>query len=439
MNDKASRYNIEIEYYNGILLYNSLTNRILPISLKDYSIIETLMEHLPTFRQKFPELYSAFQRSGFIISPDFDELAYLKLQNKRCIFMNRDYHLTINPTLDCNLKCWYCSVAYAGAKYDRERMSDEIVDNLIKHINLLVTQKKANSILLDWFGGEPLMYFDEVIKKISDSVFPILLQNNVKFRQQITTNATLLSEDRIRYMKDMNFDFFQISIDGNECRQNLIKRYSDKHGTYRDVVDNINLLSEVIPDVSICLRVNYDKQTLKNMKDIINDFTEKSIKCITVDFQRVWQISCTEEMRKLLEKAKVEFEKAGFRSRFWAYRPFRYKCCYADSINHYVVNYDGRIFKCTARDYGEELTLGHLLKSGEIDWNDGILSKMFVKATFENERCENCRVLPLCMGPCIQKNYDALINCKQLTCVYDNVEYSLSSFVIEMAKQRNLI
>ena len=45
MNDKASRYNIEIEYYNGILLYNSLTNRILPISLKDYSIIETLMEH----------------------------------------------------------------------------------------------------------------------------------------------------------------------------------------------------------------------------------------------------------------------------------------------------------------------------------------------------------------------------------------------------------
>ncbi|UVV76279.1 SPASM domain-containing protein [Bacteroides fragilis] len=88
---------------------------------------------------------------------------------------------------------------------------------------------------------------------------------------------------------------------------------------------------------------------------------------------------------------------------------------------------------------GEELTLGHLLKSGEIDWNDGILSKMFVKATFENERCENCRVLPLCMGPCIQKNYDALINCKQLTCVYDNVEYSLSSFVIEMAKQRNLI
>jgi len=153
----------------------------------------------------------------------------------------------------------------------------------------------------------------------------------------------------------------------------------------------------------------------------------------------VWQISCTEEMRKLLEKAKVEFEKAGFRSRFWAYRPFRYKCCYADSINHYVVNYDGRIFKCTARDYGEELTLGHLLKSGEIDWNDGILSKMFVKATFENERCENCRVLPLCMGPCIQKNYDALINCKQLTCVYDNVEYSLSSFVIEMAKQRNLI
>lgn len=61
-----------------------------------------------------------------------------------------------------------------------------------------------------------------------------------------------------------------------------------------------------------------------------------------------------------------------------------------DSINYYVVNYDGRIFKCIVCDYGEELIFGYLLKFGEIDWNDGILSKMFVKVIFENECCENC-------------------------------------------------
>lgn len=49
MNDKVSRYNIEIEYYNGILFYNLFINRILLISFKDYFIIEILMEYLFIF------------------------------------------------------------------------------------------------------------------------------------------------------------------------------------------------------------------------------------------------------------------------------------------------------------------------------------------------------------------------------------------------------
>ncbi|EXZ03140.1 4Fe-4S single cluster domain protein, partial [Bacteroides fragilis str. DS-208] len=190
MNDKVSRYNIAVEYDDGVLLYNTLSNKILPISAKDYAVIETLMENLLTFQSRFPNLYVAFRHSGFIVDSDFDELAYLKLQNKRCIFMNRDYHLTINPTLDCNLKCWYCSLEYAGAKFNRERMSDEVVDSLNKHIALLMTQQKADSVLLDWFGGEPLMYFDEVVKKVSDYALSVAAKSKVKIKQQITTNAT---------------------------------------------------------------------------------------------------------------------------------------------------------------------------------------------------------------------------------------------------------
>lgn len=439
MDDKVSRYNIEVEYDEGMLLYNALSNKILPISFEDYAVIETLLEHLPTFQEKFSDLYAAFRQSGFILPSDFDELAFIKLQNKRCVFMNRDYHLTINPTLDCNLKCWYCSVGYAGAVCDKERMSDEMVQGLIRHVDGLVTQQKANSILLDWFGGEPMMYFDEVIRKVSDAALQATSQNNVNFRQQMTTNATLLNKERIEYMKEARFNFLQISMDGNERRQNLVKHYSDKRGTYSDVIGNINLLTEIIPSISVCLRINYDKQTLKHAKEIMKDLSEKSKSCITIDFQRVWQVTCTDEMRQLLEGAKADFEAAGFRSRFWAYRPLCFKSCYADNYNHYVINYNGKIFKCSARDYGDALVLGNLRSSGEVEWNQGIMSRMFEKATFENERCENCRMLPLCMGPCIQKNYDARIAEKFTSCMYDNVEYSLDSFIKKMAQQRNLI
>jgi len=439
MNDKVSGYNIEVEHSDYMLLYNTLTNGLLPISYKDYTVVETLLEHLPEFYKKYPGLYKSFRDAGFIISSDFDELAFIKLQNKKKIYANNDYKITINPTLDCNLKCWYCSVSYAGAKHNKERMSDETIESLNRHIEYLAKRQKASTIFLDWFGGEPLMYFDEVIKKVSQFSQKITQEQNLGFAQQITTNGTLLNRERILLMKDYNFVFFQITIDGYEQRHNQIRHYSDKNGTYKDIINNINLLCEIIPNITVCVRINYDVQTLKNIKNIINDFSENSKKHIRIDFQRVWQIECTDEMRQLLLEAKEEFKTAGFYSDFWAYRPLTFRCCYADSYNYYVINYNGKVFKCTARDYGDDMVIGNLQPTGIIDWNEGKLGKIYEKATFENERCESCNMLPLCMGPCIQKNYESRVKKTHLPCLYENVEYSLSSYVIDLAKQRNLI
>lgn len=439
MDDKLSRFNIEAEYNNGILLYNALTNKLLPINFQDYAVIETLMEHLPEFRKRYPMLYQSFLESGFIVSSDFDELAFIKLQNKKKIFINNDYKITINSTLDCNLNCWYCSVSTAGVIRTKERMSDEIIESLNKHIAYLITKKKANTLTLDWFGGEPLMYFDEVISRVSEFSQKMISEHPVGFSQQITTNGTLLTEERIRMMKDYHFTSFQITLDGNEVRHDRIRHYADNKGTYKDIVNNINLLCSIIPNVRVCLRINYDMQTLKNIKDIIRDFSEDSKKKIQVDFQRVWQVKCTDEMRQLLQEAKEEFKAAGFYSDFWAYRPLSFKCCYADSYNYYVIHYNGKVFKCTARNYSDELVVGTLQPSGMIEWNEGILGKMYKKATFEHEACEKCKMLPLCMGPCIQKNYEMLRDNKPFQCLYQNVEYSLSAYVIDLAKQRKLI
>ena len=439
MKDKLSKYNIEVEHSDCLLLYNAMTDRILPISYKDYAIVETLMDHLPVFSEKYPDLYAAMKKSGFIIDSDFDELAYLKLRNKQCVFIDKDYHITINPTLDCNLKCWYCSVDFKGVKHNRERMSDDIVRGVNSHISDLMEQQKAQSLHLAWFGGEPLMYFDEVISNISAFTVQAISDKKIKFSQQITTNATLLNADRVRQMKDWRFISFQIPIDGNEHRHNRIKYYADKKGTYREIINNINMIADTIPNVHIAVRINYDKQTLKNILDIIPDFSEKTKKSIMVDFQRVWQVPCTETERELLKTAKDAFRTAGFTSGFWAYRPKSYKCCYADSYYYYAINYDGKVYKCTARDYGEDLQVGELLPSGKIVWNEGRLSKFYEKASYENELCEKCNMLPLCMGPCIQKNYDTNVKNKPFHCQYENVEYSLSAHIVETAKRRNLI
>ena len=49
MNDKVSKYNIEVEHTDCMLLYSALRDKLLPIGFKEYAAIETLMEHLPVF------------------------------------------------------------------------------------------------------------------------------------------------------------------------------------------------------------------------------------------------------------------------------------------------------------------------------------------------------------------------------------------------------
>jgi len=44
-----SKYNFEVKHNVGMLLYNAMTDRILPINFEDYAVVETLMGHLPVF------------------------------------------------------------------------------------------------------------------------------------------------------------------------------------------------------------------------------------------------------------------------------------------------------------------------------------------------------------------------------------------------------
>ncbi|NCE72401.1 hypothetical protein [Odoribacter sp. Z80] len=64
----------------------------------------------------------------------------------------------------------------------------------------MITKKKAETLMLDWFGSEPLMYFDEVIAKFRNFRKKRFRNVFLGFTQQITTNGILLNEKRIRMM-----------------------------------------------------------------------------------------------------------------------------------------------------------------------------------------------------------------------------------------------
>lgn len=69
----------------------------------------------------------------------------------------------MNPTTDCIFNCWYCD----QHSQHKGGMTEDIKNKILKHIEYMVNIDKITGLHLDWFGGEPLIYFNEVMMPIS--------------------------------------------------------------------------------------------------------------------------------------------------------------------------------------------------------------------------------------------------------------------------------
>lgn len=109
---------------------------------------------------------------------------------------------------------------------------------------------------------------------------------------------------------------------------------------------------------------------------------------------------------------------------------------------HALINFDGKVFKCTSNDFGEKNCVGVLDDNGKINWKEDKLSKRFASSHFENDNCLKCNLLPLCWGPCSQKALDykdAVNKVFSNICTMKASEVNLNSFLITEAKNRKLI
>lgn len=432
---KQSYYNI----WEGNILYNSFSDKAIAFKDDEILAVKQYLENPSVLKKEFPEIYFLFTSAHFIIPDTLDEYRYLMYQNRNVTTVRKNYHLTINPTLLCNYRCWYCCVEEQHTKYEKRRMDDQTIDNLCCYISEIVHYKGADSMHIDWFGGEPLMYFNEVVLPISKLASEKCKQYNVPFSNHVTTNAYYIDDKMIDFFNSIQLNSFQIPLDGNEKRHNLIKNI-DGVGHYRQIMNTINLLCENVYQSKIILRINYDAKTLENITDIISDIRKENRKKILVDLQRVWQVDLVKDENgnnnRLIE-VKQQFEKNGFNVNYFAFNHKRYRSCYADNYYHQVINYDGKIYKCAARNYSEELCIGKLKKDGKTEINEEHICNFFSFCTFDNETCRKCKMLPLCYGPCVQKSYDHYIKGKSFQCLYDVSELSLKWYIRDKIHQQN--
>ena len=431
---KESYYNI----WSGDILFNSLSRKMIKFQPKEVDTIKSFLSNVNEQQDGNEELIQSFLFLGFICDADFDELGFIKVKNRQKVFADKTVRLTINPTLQCNYRCWYCCVYEQNTQYENRRMDDLAIEKVKRLIKNYIENEKIQKLHLDWFGGEPLMYFKQVVLPISKYAYDLCQKHGVTFYNFATTNAFYMDDDMIEAFKSINMSGFQIPIDGNEQKHNEVKNMSGK-GHFKKIIQSINSLCEQLPQCQITLRINYDEKTLENVEEIIPLIHVNNRQKIQVDFQRVWQVDRnvdeTGNNKKLLV-VKSKFEQAGYKTRYFAYSFKQYSCCYADSFYHWVINYDGNVFKCSARDYSPSLVAATIGDNGQLVFNP-IVYDYFSDYTFDNEQCLKCKRLPLCYGPCVQKRYETLKQHKEFHCLHESAEISLEQYIQQLYEKKS--
>ncbi len=136
--------------------------------------------------------------------------------------------LTLCLTHDCTLRCRYC---YAGRKY-AHAMSRETAEQGIL-LGLAEAERTGRGLDISYFGGEPLMEW-ELLQHCHEFLTTQAAQRGIPVRSGITTNGTLLSEDKLDWMAQRDY-LIGLSLDGSPAMHDINRCRADGAGSHAAV------------------------------------------------------------------------------------------------------------------------------------------------------------------------------------------------------------
>ena len=308
----------------------------------------------------------------------------------------------LEVTKKCNLRCIHC---YLGDKYEnRSLMLKSDWNRVIKQSYDLGCRR------LQFIGGEPLLYED---------LFDLILEaKKLNFQYiEVYTNATLLNNEKIRFLKDINI---KIATSFYSVLPNIHDQITCQEGSFLKTITNIQKMI----NSGISLRIGLVVTSInEGQLDQTIDFLKNDIgvKNIRIDMVKPIGRGLEKKLTPIIfsekqKRVQPDFAKCGidkFRVAINGHNCFSKKMC---------INSEGSAFPCIME---RDIILGNVL----IDRLDGILknpsndnirglSKDFI------ETCKDCEYRYCCFDCRPKAKKDGLGNlfAKPSNCSYNPYE-----------------
>lgn len=390
---KASTYNCRVKTADGEYLLNTYSLNHIGLDDNVEAVLSGASEDWDTIARLVSQ--------GFLVPDDFDEASNVEdmFLKKR---LQRDfYSLTVNTTLDCNLRCSYCYESHVRGS----RISDDLIESIGRHLLVKHAADKFKNLSLTLFGGEPLLNKD-VVRKLVDVVDEASAQCGFDVAYHVVTNATLVDADYVQLFKSRKASF-QVTLDG-------VGGGSDggRKGAFDRIVSALRTLNDA-GCFSVNLRINYNADSICEIEKLLPHVDFLNRRRTSVSLCKIWQADSESITKESVSKAVKAFNDCGFV--VGSFLPaITYQHCYADNYSQAVVNCDGCIFKCTARDFSDDGSCGNITEFGFINWKiDRVLER--IGLVFP-QCCHGCKIMPFCPGICSQSLLDARKEGRQPEC-----------------------
>lgn len=255
---KASRFNLIVAECNEkICLYNTWSGALVWVSRQVYQCLNQAMPmHLV---QQDPRIMGLMRR-GFYVPGDKDESsAYFATYHRFLDIEPESVCVTAAVTLACNYRCRYCFENSVLARENPCNSPEELCAFIEKAARSLTICK---TIMLTWFGGEPLLNFDYILTA-SRRLLSFCQENGILLRTRIITNGALLTEETLNQLKHFGLESIQITLDGTK------ETYCAYKGAAPEDYDSvISMIRRHCRDVQFNLRLNCYPANLESLMDL---------------------------------------------------------------------------------------------------------------------------------------------------------------------------
>jgi|GEM_PF-2246572 uncharacterized protein len=352
--------------------------------------------------------------SGFLIDKEINESALYRYFLNRNRFDHFHAAFLVLTTYNCNLACKYC---YQGLQKKNTIMTLSMAELVSKWMCKLLEFRNSRSIGIVFYGGEPLLNV-KALKFINNHMLNWTMLTGRQLFIGLISNGVLLTKQLAHELVDKyGLKQVHITFDGAKLYHDTKRCFPDGRGTFDIILSN---LLSYVDSIATTVRVNIDKYNIQSIPELLDIFQHYGLKDkIRIYFARVYAWGPEAALVRPVTLPEEEFEERAVKLYELAARKgFNIALdlvpvlCDVFLDNHFIVDPDGKIFKCWDLIGNEEFVVGDISRVAQKDDfhpEDDIFLPNYYEILgidpTQDEKCRACSFLPLCHGGCRAKSF----------------------------------